>query len=137
MGATQRQKDSMKKRAKSLKDQGVCVRCGKGSTLTKNGVLCYNCMQKHIKFRIDQRRRVLRHYGGKCACCSESNLKFLTIDHLLGGGMQHRKQIKGQHIEAWLEKNEYPEGYQVLCYNCNCGQQYNVDNPGICPHKEG
>lgn len=25
----------------------------------------------------------------------------------------------------------YPEGYQVLCYNCNCGKSI---NNGICPH---
>lgn len=74
-------------------------------------------------------------YGGYiCSCCGETDSRFLTIDHIDGGGTQHRKQIgRGGHIFAWLKKNGYPEGFQVLCFNCNCGRRI---NGGICPHKE-
>lgn len=71
----------------------------------------------------NQRRRlkVLIHYGGnppKCAWCGMEDIRVLTIDHIHGGGHQHRKQI-GCEIFLWLIKNDYPEGYQVLCRNCN------------------
>jgi hypothetical protein len=77
----------------------------------------------------------LTAYGGAvCACCGESNVKFLTIDHINGGGTAERKKIKGVcSIYRWLKRQGYPFGYQVLCYNCNCGRAY---NGGICPHKD-
>jgi len=40
------------------------------------------------------RMTVLKHYGGtppKCACCGESHLEFLAIDHIKGGGIKERK----------------------------------------------
>jgi hypothetical protein len=77
--------------------------------------------QSHYRIRLD----VLQHYGGnppKCACCGEANLSFLTIDHINGGGVQHRKTIhvrSGTGFFCWLRRNGYPEGFQVLCFNCN------------------
>lgn len=80
----------------------------------------------------------LIHYGGsppKCACCGENNPKFLTIDHIDGGGESHRNIIKryGGAFYYWLRRNGFPEGYQILCYNCNCGR---AKNGGICPHNK-
>jgi len=79
----------------------------------------------HLRRKIE----VITHYGGdppKCACCGESHMIFLTIDHIKGDGAEHRKQItgdsrkcSGHHIHAWLIKNNFPEGFQVLCCNCN------------------
>lgn len=79
------------------------------------------------------RVEVLQHYGGsppKCACCGESNAVFLCIDHINGRGERHRKKIKRQSIQIALKKAGYPEGYQVLCYNCNNGKHL----CGVCPH---
>ncbi len=84
------------------------------------------------KCRDRNRRLVFDNYGRKCVCCGESNQKFLTIDHINGGGTIHRKKIHGQTY-IWLVKNNYPEGFQVLCFNCNWGK-YN--NKGICPHND-
>lgn len=81
------------------------------------------------------RLEMLEHYSnGKllCACCGESNYDFLTLDHMDGGGVKHRKEVGASNLPNWLKKNDYPEGYQVLCYNCNCGRQRNA---GICPHQ--
>ena len=78
------------------------------------------------------KEEVFNHYGNKCACCGESNPAFLTIDHIDGGGTQHRKKIK-EKITVWLYKNNFPTGYQTLCFNCNWGKYF---NGGICPHKE-
>ena len=74
-------------------------------------------------------------YGGKCACCGESELDFLTIDHIYNDGNEHRKKFNigpGKETYRWLRRNDYPDGFQVLCFNCNLGKRI---NKGICPHK--
>jgi hypothetical protein len=82
-------------------------------------------------------KEVMAEYGGKCVCCGEANLGFLTIDHVYGNGTQHRKEIFGDrkagiHMYRWLKKQGFPkEGYQVMCFNCNLGRQR---NGGSCPH---
>src|SRR5689334_23309544 len=35
------------------------------------------------------RAEVIAAYGGKCACCGETEQKFLTIDHEEGTGAEH------------------------------------------------
>lgn len=87
-------------------------------------------------WRTSYKSQVLQHYGMKCACCGESDIRFLTIDHRDGGGRKHREEIgtgPGVPFYRWLKANNYPEGYTVLCFNCNCGRSV---NGGICPHKE-
>lgn len=83
---------------------------------------------------------VLQHYSGtipKCACCGETEMKFLSLDHVNGGGTQHRKKItkdgsgKGGNMAYWIFRNGFPEGFQVLCHNCNMAKGFY----GICPHK--
>jgi len=57
---------------------------------------------------------VLRHYSQgqpKCACCSEDTIEFLSIDHIKGGGSQHRK-AEGFDIYRILKRDGFPEGYQ-------------------------
>jgi len=88
------------------------------------------------RYRKNIRLEVLIHYGGnplKCACCGETIMEFLSIDHIEGGGTKHRKEIRKNGIEFywWLRKMEYPDGYQVLCMNCNWGKRM---NNGVCPH---
>lgn len=86
-------------------------------------------------YRQKLRLQVLVHYGGdppKCACCGESEYRFLTIDHINNDG--YKEGHKRSHIFSQLKRNNYPKGYQVLCYNCNCGRAH---NNGVCPHKEG
>lgn len=41
----------------------------------------------------------------------------LSIDHIDGGGNEHRKTI-GSHINEWLIARNFPSGYQVLCMSC-------------------
>ena len=88
-------------------------------------------MRKHSH---ELRAEVLRHYGTKCACCGETEPKFLAIDHMNNDGAAHRKEIgkSSQSILYWLRDNNYPEGFQLLCHNCNVAKAYY----GICPHQE-
>jgi hypothetical protein len=79
---------------------------------------------------------VLGKYGGAvCACCGETGMTFLTLDHVNNNGSSHRKRIGGGGalLYGWLRKKGYPPGYQVLCYNCNIGK---YKNGGVCPHKD-
>ena len=66
---------------------------------------------------------VLYHYGkGDCACvkCGFRDIRALSIDHIEGNGNKHRKEDKlsGTSLYRWLMKNNFPEGYQTLCMNC-------------------
>jgi len=88
------------------------------------------------KYRKLMKRSVIKHYGGKCACCGEDILKFLAIDHIEGNGNKHRREINlksGSSFYTWLKRNGFPEGFQILCHNCNVGRQW---NGGICPHND-
>jgi hypothetical protein len=82
------------------------------------------------------RKLVLGHYGGRCACCGESHPRFLTIDHVNDDGKEMRAEVHSvaYRFYRWLIRNNYPDGFQVLCFNCNIGRAL---NGGICPHKEG
>jgi len=87
--------------------------------------------------RIKLKRQILSHYSNNtliCGCCSESIYDFLTIDHINGGGRKHIQEIKGNGIYQWLKNNNFPEGFQVLCYNCNCARSRQPNNK--CPHKD-
>ena len=84
------------------------------------------------------RNKVLEHYGNKCVCCGETRNHFLTIDHINNNGAKHRREIsvngdgKNVNINSWLVKNNYPDGFQILCWNCNCAKGFY----GVCPHQE-
>jgi hypothetical protein len=83
---------------------------------------------------------VLDHYSGgsmRCACCGVEYIEFLTIDHINGGGAKHRRLLGsgslstgGGHFYSWLKRNGYPNGYRVLCQNCN----FSHGVFGYCPH---
>lgn len=80
---------------------------------------------------------IVKHYSnGKmcCNCCGENIFEFMTVDHIKGGGNKHRKEIKkesGRSFYEWLIKNNFPKGYQILCWNCN----WSKFRHGICPHQ--
>jgi hypothetical protein len=50
-----------------------------------------------------------------------------------GGRKYADLELGGGGYWAWLRKHNYPEGFQVLCHNCNMGRQI---NGGVCPHME-
>ena len=78
-------------------------------------------------FQQRRKERVLTHYGnGRLACvrCGFSDIRALSIDHINGKGTYHRIQLGGSNFYGWLIKNNYPEGYQTLCMNCNWIKRY-------------
>lgn len=80
------------------------------------------------------RNAVLQAYGGlipHCACCGDGHEEFLTIDHINGDGAKQRKEgIRGINFYMWLIRNNFPEGFRVLCMNCN----FSLGMRGYCPH---
>jgi hypothetical protein len=99
---------------------------------------CQKKRREKMKFE------VLAHYSNgvpECACCGESHIEFLTIDHINGRGAEHRREIfkrydnkrlGGYAFYSWLKKNNYPDGYRVLCFNCN----FSLGHFGYCPHNK-
>lgn len=78
---------------------------------------------RNKKDRTQLRYTVLSHYSQgepRCLSCGIIDLDVLTIDHIKGNGNAHRK-ITGGGVEfyRWLRKNNFPDGYQTLCFNCN------------------
>jgi hypothetical protein len=121
----------------------VCTKCGVYKTWdefhnhTTNRPskckLCKRSEQKTAGRSANLKRKVVDHYGGFCACCGECEFIFLQIDHVNNDGATHRIETggSGSATYAWLIRNGYPDGFQVLCANCNLGKQI---NGGICPH---
>ena len=78
------------------------------------------------------RSEVMAAYGNKCACCGEQNLFFLTLDHVNRDGAAERGgSVDNKATYAKARRENFPDIYQILCFNCNCGREL---NDGICPH---
>ena len=55
----------------------------------------------------------------KCELCGMDNIDVLDLDHIEGNGIKHLKERKLIPLSRWCIKNNFPEGYRVLCRNCN------------------
>jgi hypothetical protein len=71
---------------------------------------------------------VIEYYSNGSMCCDEcgfTDIRALQIDHINNNGAEERKRLFGSRTCAgttfyrWIRKNKYPEGYKVLCANCN------------------
>lgn len=146
-----------KKRFQRRCDDGLCGYCGENK-YEEGKKSCTECLQKQRNryansdksrqreqaqsARRERRQRILKYYGGVCICCGESELIFLAMDHINGGGNEHRRQIgnnpgnrcgsSSTQFYKWIENNDFPDFLQILCHNCNMGKHL---NGGICPHK--
>jgi len=126
-----RKEDSKRKtaRAEQRLKAGRCAACGERPALKEQN-WCAVCCEKARSYANRIKLEVLQAYGSVCACCGETEPDFLTMDHMNGGGTAHRHEIR-RSIYSWLKSRGFPKGYQVLCFNCNCGKGAD----GVCPHK--
>jgi len=124
--------------AERLVSSGQCIVCTharsrprlKAYLKTPHGKAVVNGRRKTNRTKL--KAEVITHYGGKCACCGEAELSFLCMDHIEGGGNKHRREEgKAKELTNWLKRNNYPEGFQVLCANCNLSKHL----LGVCFHK--
>lgn len=87
--------------------------------------------------RAKLREELFRIYGDVCACCGESEKRFLTLEHKNGSGQPDSNFIRMRTLgqeRIWkdaIEAND-PSKFETLCYNCNIGK---AANKGVCPHK--
>lgn len=123
-----------------MREQSIAEFYKRGNIADKEYLLCKTCRGKGQKAyykshkeecnRLSRQRndmlrlRVFRHYSGEppyCALCGENDPLVLNLDHIDGGGEQHRQSINkmGHSFYYWIRQQEYPTGYQVLCANCN------------------
>ena len=91
--------------------------------------LCHNRAahnKRSMKARDKLKKEVLGFYSGgepKCKWCGETDLNVLSIDHINGDGNCHRKylygnnKVGGYRFYLWLKRNNFLEGFQVLCFN--------------------
>ena len=91
--------------------------------------------EKRKKQKPLEKLQVFQHYSKgiiKCACCKEKEYDFLCIDHINGKkAVGHTKEHSSYRLYKWLISHGFPEGFQVLCFNCNLAKLF-FD---ICPHK--
>lgn len=84
------------------------------------------------KVYILARMKVIEGYGGKCSCCGEATVEFLAIDHIGGGGGDHRRGIsRPDNFYRLLIKLGFPKEYRLLCHNCNMA----ITIYSRCPHE--
>ncbi len=75
-----------------------------------------------------RKRLCMEYYGenGGCVCCGETELSFLTMDHIKDNGAEER-------LRYWMIiRDNFPKGLQTLCFNCQWGKRI---NKGFCPHR--
>lgn len=116
--------------------RGQCGGCYQKRDTERSKRYCLRCLEKCLiktkKRRAAVWQQVLDHYGHECNCCKEANPLFLTLDHKNNDGFLDKKL--GPNILYKVIRENFPDTYQILCYNCNCGK---ARNHGACPHKEG
>lgn len=102
-----------------------CVRCAqKEATYAKKQAT----KRRRAERRVEVREEVLNAYGMMCLCCSETEPRFLTIDHI--DRYDGSSPRGGHHLYLWLVRNHFPAGFRVLCQNCNSA----LGLFGACPH---
>jgi hypothetical protein len=94
--------------------------------------------RKRASYRV-LKLQAIQAYGGRCSCCGESRVPFLTLNHTLQDGAKHRQELCGNHRASGssflraLARLGFPpvSGLDVQCWNCHMAH----DLTGCCPHK--
>lgn len=120
-------------RRKERKER-LCLLCSKTFTVAGNSTkkFCSKSCNNTYKLRM-LKVKILAHYGNRCSCCGEDRYEFLCLDHMAGNGNNHRRYLNirgGSSFYHWIIKNNYPDGYRILCQNCN----HAYGHYGYCPH---
>ena len=109
---------------------------------------------KKKNIRDDVRLNILQAYSKRlsnsnvpcCNCCGlNDHLAFLAIDHIAGAKhmdfepelvkLGYSSKLKSKELNRWIIDHNFPDGFQILCHNCNFAKGYPRNN-GKCPHNE-
>lgn len=90
--------------------------------------------RRHVS--LSNRMKVIDHYSNGsmvCECCSENEFEMLNVDHIEGRKKWgHDHNFSSYQLIQWLIRNDFPEGFRILCYNCNVSA---YRNNGTCIHQ--
>lgn len=124
------------------KPAGVCSIADCSREARPGLKLCNHCAGLHAKkaktaeykeyrktWRDEVREEVIKAYGAVCKCCGEAKPRLLTIDHIDGYEDGPRSSFA---LYCWLKRNNFPEGFRVLCMKCN----FTLGHHGYCPHSD-
>jgi len=93
---------------------------------------CKVCIRSYSReYKQNLRETIIKAYGGKCACCKESQREFLSVDHVEGGGNRERKLLGRYGLYRKIISSNFPKEYRLLCHNCNLSRGFY----GYCPHE--
>ena len=96
-----------------------------------------------LKGRTAIKKEVFLHYANplRCVCCGVKGIEFLTVDHIIPKRnmakdekliqMGFTSRLKAEKLNRWLKNNNFPKGFQILCWNCNFAKGV----LGKCPHQ--
>lgn len=88
-----------------------------------------NKLARNYKRRL--REQFLEMYGNKCACCGETLVEFLTVEHKLGQIGIKKKEIAYDAYRKAIQEYR-PDIYEIRCWNCNMSK----GRYGYCPHEK-
>lgn len=115
--------------------KGMCVECGKTESTrwssNEKGTICHNCAEGFRRLKV--KLEVFTHYCKEKPICNEKDcniddIDMLALDHINDDGAAHRKSIgnaSGFRLYDWIQKNNYPKMFQVLCWNHNIKKEMN------------
>jgi len=108
---------------------------------------------KRKGIRYEKRLKILQYYSNSlsnsdipcCRCCGlNSHVDFLAIDHIAGRKemdsepklikLGYSSKLLGQVLQKFIIENNFPDGFQILCQNCNFAKGM-INNNNICPHE--
>jgi hypothetical protein len=92
--------------------------------------------EKRRKENFELKLEVFSFYTNKkmkCEFCEERRIECLQLDHIHNNGSKEREKLnrRGTNFYRWLKQNGFPEGYQILCANCNVFKRFNPEWKGI------
>lgn len=92
----------------------------------ENGTANQWAKDRYAKYK----KIVFDYYGNKCSCCGENHIEFLTIEHTLHNGKEHRATKRSTIYKDIIDKG-FPEDLTLFCSNCNFATRYGNE----CPHQ--
>lgn len=119
---------SVCRKYKTLENFGKCVSNNHGYF-----AYCKVCTRwRHRSKNLIRKLEFLLEYGGKCQCCGERGIDFLTVEHISGVRLVKIDSNRyfgdlalGGGLIANLKQRGWPkDNYTILCFNCNCCKRF-------------
>lgn len=101
----------------------LCANCNYGRARNNevcphDHIVCRGVLPAHTRSRNKATKESIAAYGGKCVWCGEDQQLFLELDHIDGGGNDHRHTLQTT-LAVWAKRNGFPDTLRILCSNCN------------------